>query len=99
MARNGYLPVTAFNPHGPHGGSDGSTPASRIDASGYVWSVSAENVAAGFTAANVVEAWLKSAGHCRNIMNPVFTETGVRFVSTPRGEYSSVETQTFGRPR
>ncbi|MBX3140512.1 MAG: CAP domain-containing protein [Trueperaceae bacterium] len=75
-----------------HAGSDGSTPDTRIAATGYRASWWGENVAAGFeTVDEVMDAWLKSSGHCSNIMNSHFTELGV-------GEAGHYWTQVFGRP-
>lgn len=61
-----------------HTGSRRSTPGDRIKGEGYNWMSFGENVAAGY--ANEKEAingWLKSKGHCKNIMNPKFKEMGV----------------------
>lgn len=75
-----------------HVGSDGSTPDTRIAATGYRASWWGENVAAGSeTVDEVMDAWLKSAGHCSNIMSSNFTELGV-------GEAGHYWTQVFGRP-
>ena len=36
-----------------------------------------ENIAAGYsTVLSVIEGWLKSPGHCANIMSPYFREIG-----------------------
>lgn len=61
-----------------HEGADGSTAADRVSRAGYSWSTVGENVAAGQTeAADVVDTWIDSPGHCRNLMEPRFTDTGV----------------------
>lgn len=61
-----------------HEGADGSTAAERVSRTGYRWSTVGENVAAGQTeATEVVDTWLDSPGHCRNLMDPRFTETGL----------------------
>ena len=40
-------------------------------------SKSGENIAAGYsTVLSVMEGWLKSPGHCANIMSPYFREIG-----------------------
>ncbi|MGC4232849.1 MAG: CAP domain-containing protein [Niabella sp.] len=60
-----------------HTGSKGSTPGSRISAAGYKWSFFAENIAMGqSTVEEVMQSWLKSPGHCKNIMNKNATEMG-----------------------
>lgn len=61
-----------------HEGADGSTAAERVSRAGYRWSTVGENVAAGQTeATEVVDTWLDSPGHCRNLMDPRFKETGI----------------------
>ena len=75
-----------------HTGSNGSTPATRITGVGYQWSAVGENIAMGYPDEKaVVDAWLSSEGHCKNIMNGVFTEMGV----ARDGKYW---TQEFGKP-
>jgi uncharacterized protein YkwD len=64
-----------------HTGSDGSQPGDRVTRTGYRWRLVGENVAAGQTSAEqVVRDWLASPGHCENLMDPRFRETGVAFV-------------------
>jgi uncharacterized protein YkwD len=61
-----------------HTGSDRSTPATRISATGYRWRTLGENIAAGYTTTqSVIDGWLKSPGHCANIMNGSFKEIGL----------------------
>ena len=47
---------------------------------------------------SVVRAWMKSPGHCRNILNPLFTELGVSFVFESRSPYKTYWVQAFGTP-
>lgn len=83
-----------------HEGRDGSTFDDRISRAGYRWRSVAENVAAGQPSADeVVRDWLKSPGHCANLMNPVFTEMGVAFATDARSADGIYWAQTFGRPR
>lgn len=61
-----------------HTGRGGSSAGERISAEGYRWSRYGENVAAGYaTPKAVVQGWLKSDGHCANIMNPDVKEIGI----------------------
>jgi uncharacterized protein YkwD len=61
-----------------HAGADGSTAAERVAREGYQWTAVGENVASGQTTAeDAVDTWIASAGHCRNLMNPRYTETGI----------------------
>jgi uncharacterized protein YkwD len=82
MARTGRM---------AHEGSDGSTAAERVTRAGYAWRTVAENVAAGQrTADAVVQTWLASPGHCRNLMNPDVREMGIGYAfeaSSPKGTY------------
>lgn len=76
-----------------HTNESGESPGDRIDALGYEWSGWGENIAAGQTTAeSVMQSWMSSPGHCRNIMNPDFEEIGVGF-------HMNHWTQVFGTPR
>jgi uncharacterized protein YkwD len=73
-----------------HNSLDGSNPAQRIAASGYHWSSWGENIAQGYTTEQIViNAWLGSEGHCKNIMNGGFKDMGV-------GRDGNYWTQDFG---
>src|SRR5215212_6221667 len=62
----------------PHIGSDGSDAGQRIAAAGYAWRAWAENIAAGQPdAVSVVQAWMSSAGHRANMLDPRYTDIGV----------------------
>ena len=61
-----------------HSGKNAETPGNRLSKAGYKWSTWAENVAMGQqNEEEVMKSWLKSPGHCANIMNPDVTEVGV----------------------
>jgi uncharacterized protein YkwD len=63
-----------------HTGSNGSTMISRAVATGYSYSLLAENLAAGTnTAADVMAGWMSSPGHRANILNCDLHELGVGF--------------------
>jgi uncharacterized protein YkwD len=67
-----------------HAGKDGSRFSSRIKRQGYSFRAAAENIAAGQkSATQVVQNWLKSAGHRRNILNCQMTETGIAMIYQP----------------
>jgi uncharacterized protein YkwD len=83
-----------------HEGADGSSPATRVGATGYRWATVGENVAAGPpTADDVVNGWLGSPGHCANIMNPRFTEMGEAWIKRVDSSYGIYWTQVFAAPR
>ncbi|MGH8231143.1 MAG: CAP domain-containing protein [Steroidobacteraceae bacterium] len=82
-----------------HEGSDGSTPAQRVASSGYRYRVVGENLASGpQSAAEAVAGWLSSPGHCENIMDPRFAESGVAFATNSRGAPRIVWVQEFAAP-
>jgi uncharacterized protein YkwD len=72
--------------------------ASRISAAGFDWSNVAENIAAGFqTPASVVHAWMRSTGHCQNILSPVYRMVGTGVAGgAPAGNENGTWTQDFG---
>lgn len=75
-----------------HDSLDGRTFDDRMRAVGFMGaSPWGENIAAGqSTAAEVVEGWMNSPGHCRNIMNPEYRTIGIGFAfveGSPFGEY------------
>lgn len=73
-----------------------STPTERMRAAGYMGSTTGENIAAGQdTAAIVVQAWIDSPGHCRNMMSPGYNEIGIGF--HPEGRQQPYWVQNFGR--
>jgi uncharacterized protein YkwD len=84
-----------------HKGRNGSTVGQRAMQAGYTWSRVGENIAVGQeTAADVVETWLASAGHCANIMDPGFTEMGAATAANRSSEEPRPYwVQVFGNPR
>jgi uncharacterized protein YkwD len=78
-----------------HTGSDGSSPGDRITRAGYNWSAYGENVAYGYsTPESVMEAWMTSPGHKRNILDCTYKEIGIGLAQP--GHYW---TQDFGTAR
>ncbi|MBC7850450.1 MAG: CAP domain-containing protein [Chitinophagaceae bacterium] len=74
-----------------HTGSDGSDAGQRITAAGYVWTAYGENIANGYpNETAVMNGWLNSEGHCKNIMNAAVIEMGA-------GREANYWTQLFGR--
>ncbi|MBO0938453.1 CAP domain-containing protein [Fibrella sp. HMF5335] len=83
-----------------HTGRDGSQPWDRMTREGYVWRAAGENIAAGYpTARAVVDGWLKSPGHCANIMSPNFKEVGVGYAYTTTSTYKYYWVTDFGTQR
>jgi uncharacterized protein YkwD len=82
--------------------------AATISAVGFAWSQAGQNIATGYrTPRRVVNAWMASPGHCRNILNPDYREVGTGVVDRgirPYGSGPSTWTQDFAlglrqRPR
>ncbi|RYF73674.1 MAG: CAP domain-containing protein [Cytophagaceae bacterium] len=83
-----------------HTGRDGSQPWDRMTREGYIWRTAGENIAAGYTTARtVVDGWLKSPGHCANIMNPSFKEVGVGYGYSATSTYKHYWVNDFGTQR
>lgn len=83
-----------------HTNPDGKSPFDRMTAAGYKYAAAGENIAAGQTSPeDVMSGWMKSPGHCENIMNALFTELGVGYAACAGGQYPSYWTQKFGKPR
>lgn len=82
-----------------HTGSNGSSFSQRITSAGYTWTGAGENIAAGqTTAAAVMDSWMKSTGHCNNIMNGTFKHLGVGYYYSTTGTYRHYWTQSFAKP-
>jgi len=78
------------NDYFSHTGLNGSNAGQRITAAGYTWKAYGENIAKGYsTEQAVVNGWLSSEGHCKNIMSSNFKEMGV-------GREGNYWTQDFG---
>lgn len=78
-----------------HENPDGASVADRVRATGYSYCIVAENIAAGQpNPAEVVEGWMNSPGHRKNILTPEIRQIGVGF--TTGGEYGTMWTQVFG---
>lgn len=81
------------NDYFSHQSLDGSELSDRVLRAGYEYRVCGENIAAGHTSiAQVVQAWIDSPGHCKNLMYEGFTELGAARVGNHW-------VQNFGAPR
>ena len=78
----------------------GTNFAGRISAVGYDWQTAGENIATGFsTPRSVVNAWMASPDHCRNILDPSFRNVGTGVTASAVGSWASQPstwTQDFG---
>jgi len=68
----------------------------RIENNGYIKHRGlSENIAYGAKSIEMVmQQWIDSKGHCKNIMNPLYTEVGIAEVVSEKGVH--YWTQTFG---
>ncbi|MEU5695141.1 CAP domain-containing protein [Actinosynnema sp. NPDC020468] len=78
-----------------HAGVNGSTPATRIEAAGYVWKMAGENVAYGQkTPTQVMTDWMNSPAHKANLLNCGYKDLGVAYTTDAKGR--AYWTQNFG---
>jgi uncharacterized protein YkwD len=82
-----------------HTGSNGSSPGDRMKTQGYKFSTWGENIAWGQSTTQIVmDSWLKSSGHCANIMNGAFTEIGVAALYPSASPKSPLWTMDLAKP-
>jgi uncharacterized protein YkwD len=83
-----------------HTGRDGSKVADRATRARYNWQAIGENIAAGQQKPETaVEGWIKSPGHCANIMSADYAEMGVAFAVNNKSSAGIYWVQVFGTPR
>lgn len=70
-----------------HTGPDGSSPRSRLAAVGVRPQRTAENIALGYDAASVVDAWMASPGHRANILDCSLVYVGIAERQGVGGQY------------
>jgi uncharacterized protein YkwD len=86
MARRDYF---------DHESPEGQSPFERMNEAGYQFSAAGENIALGGPEPeSVMQQWMNSDGHCRNILGGDFEDFGVGLASAGGRTYW---TQTFGR--
>ncbi|NJM05198.1 CAP domain-containing protein [Candidatus Gracilibacteria bacterium] len=111
-AAQGHSRSMAEQDYFDHIGPDGATARDRADAAGFSGQVG-ENIAAGYTTAEqVMQGWMNSEGHRKNILNCDYSHVGIGYlyqsndqpgVRMPSGEPSDWPfyyywTQMFGIP-
>jgi uncharacterized protein YkwD len=97
-AAMGHSQDMAANNYFSHTSLDGRTFDQRIREAGYTGSGPlGENIAAGQSSPqSVVNGWMGSPGHCRNIMDPAFRAIGVGYAYETDSTYRHYWTLTFG---
>jgi len=65
------------NKYFSHTSPDGSGAGARIERSGYHWMTYGENIGSGYKNEHeVIDGWLQSVYHCKNIMNKEYKDMG-----------------------
>jgi len=83
-----------------HTGADGSSVSERVSREAYAWARLGENVSAGYASVPAALAgWMKSPGHCSNIMTAGFAEVGVAGANAPGDNFGWYRTMVLGSPR
>jgi len=84
-----------------HTSADGRTMTDRVNATDYAWASLGENIAAGYAdIERVVDGWMRSDGHCANLMNPAFDEMGLACVQgAASSAYGNYWTQNLALKR
>ena len=83
-----------------HRSPQGSRPADRVRQTGYAAQIVGENIARGpFTVNEVMDNWLQSQDHRRNLLNPAYRDLGVGIaVGRNSVGYTVLWVQDFGQP-
>lgn len=86
-----------------HTDPDGSTPAARVRAAGYVYLMVGENITANSDdPRDAVATWMNSPGHRANILTCAYRETGIAVADGDGGAatrgYGAYWTQVFAMP-
>ena len=91
MARHHYF---------AHQDLSGRSPADRVKAAGYREQRVAENIAYGLLSTeDAIAGWLKSPGHCENVMEPRFKEMGIAFAEDSGERRELYWVQVFADPK
>ena len=82
-----------------HSGGDGSRMRDRVARESYAWSNLGENVSAGYASIPAgLAGWMKSPGHCANLMGTQFREVGVGAAHASGDVYGWYRTMVLGNP-
>lgn len=81
-----------------HTSSNGGTLLHRLQDAGYNFSAAGENIAAGQgSVKEVIGSWLKSPGHCKNMLATSYQEVGVACVRSNGARHDPYWTMNLGR--
>ena len=80
-----------------HTGGDGSSMSERVAREAYAWASLGENVSAGYKSVpDALAGWMRSPGHCANMMSPAFREVGVAAASAHGDSYGWYRAMVLG---
>jgi uncharacterized protein YkwD len=83
-----------------HTSADSRVLSDRVNVTGYPWVSLGENIAAGYPGvAEVIDGWMASPGHCRNIMSSGFREIGMACAHNDSSTYKLYYTLDLATPR
>ncbi|MES0491690.1 MAG: CAP domain-containing protein [Leptospirales bacterium] len=88
-----------FNDFFSHTGTGNTSVSDRVTLQAYAWVYVNENIAAGYSSVTeVMDGWLNSGGHCRNIMASTPNDIGVGLIyDNGAATYSSYWTMDMGK--
>lgn len=79
-----------------HVGSDGLHSKDRVQNTGAPYSYVGENIFAGKSnPKDAIKGWVKSAGHCANLMNPNYQYVAMAHARNASSQYKDYWTQVF----
>ena len=82
-----------------HTGGDGSSMSDRVAREAYAWGALGENVSAGYgSVPDALAGWMRSPGHCANMMSPNFREVGVGGANAPGDTLGWYRAMVLGSP-
>ena len=82
-----------------HTGGDGSSMSDRVAREPYAWGALGENVSAGYgSVPDALAGWMRSSGHCANMMSPNFREVGVGGANAPGDTFGWYRAMVLGSP-
>ena len=82
-----------------HTGGDGSNMSERVAREAYAWGALGENVSAGYSSVpDALAGWMRSPGHCANMMSTSFREVGVGAANAPGDTFGWYRAMVLGSP-
>lgn len=88
MAQNNYF---------AHEDRSGGQPWDRAEKAGYTTGYVGENISAGYASPfAAMTGWMKSSGHCLNVLKATYTDIGIGIASNADSEYGIYWTMVLG---